>query len=78
MDDHDSQLSDLSFEEALQKLENIVKKLENGKLNLEEAIKEYELGNRLKLYCEKKLQESVLRVEKIIKTDQGEIIAEDY
>jgi exodeoxyribonuclease VII small subunit len=59
-------LEEMSFEEALLELENIVKRLESGKENLEKAIDDYELGNLLKTHCEKKLKEAQMRVDKII------------
>lgn len=56
----------LSFEEALKELETIVRRLEEGKLSLEEAIHAYEKGAALKAQCEKKLKDARLRVEKIV------------
>mgnify|MGYP001568741753 CR=1 FL=1 len=41
----------LAFEEAMVLLEQVVKKLETGKLSLDQAITDYEFGNRLKNYC---------------------------
>ena len=55
----------LSFEEAMSELEKIVKQLEEGKVQLDDAIKAYEYGNLLKKYCEQKLQDVKTRVEKI-------------
>ncbi len=56
---------DLSFEDALNELEEIVNKLENDDISLDEAIKAYEKGSILKEQCEKKLNEAKLKVEKI-------------
>lgn len=64
-------VKDLTFERALEHLENIVKKMENSKLSLDEAISLYEKGNKLKEFCEKKLHEANLKVEKIIKNEDG-------
>jgi len=61
----------MSFEEALQELETIVRRLEEGKINLEEAIKAYERGATLRAYCEKKLKEARLRVDQIIVESDG-------
>lgn len=60
-------IKNMSFEEALLELENIVKKLESGKEPLEESITAYEYGNALKLHCEEKLKSAQLKIEKIIK-----------
>jgi exodeoxyribonuclease VII small subunit len=59
------EISALSFEAALKMLEDIVAKLEGGKVELEESIKIYERGEALKLHCEAKLREAEARIEKI-------------
>ena len=56
---------ELSFEEALKELEDIVIKLEKGDISLDEAIKAYEKGSDLKEQCEKRLNEAKLKVEEI-------------
>jgi len=55
----------LSFEDALAELEQIVRRLEEGKAKLDEAIVSYERGALLKLHCEKKLREAQMKVEQI-------------
>ena len=55
----------LTFEEALDELEDIVNSLERGEISLEEAIKAYERGTELKNQCEKRLKEAKMKVEKI-------------
>ena len=59
----------LSFEEALKKLETIVEKIEQGTVSLEESIALYEQGVGLKKHCEKWLQSAQERVEKIVAQD---------
>lgn len=54
-----------SFEAALRELESIVSRLERGQAELEESITLYERGQRLKIYCEEKLKDASLRLEKI-------------
>ena len=56
---------DLSFEQALNELEEIVNSLERGDVSLEDAIKAYERGSELKNQCEKRLKEAKMKVEKI-------------
>lgn len=56
---------ELSFEMAMQQLEELVKQLENIRLPLEEAITAFEKGAKLKQHCEKKLTEAKLRIEQI-------------
>jgi exodeoxyribonuclease VII small subunit len=55
------------FEEALQKLEAIVAKMEEGDLSLEEALKEFEEGVRLAKFCTGKLDEAERKVENLIR-----------
>jgi exodeoxyribonuclease VII small subunit len=55
----------MSFEDALAELEAIVRGLEEGKGNLEDAIGAYERGAALKRYCERKLNEAKAKVDKI-------------
>ena len=69
-------VSDLSFEAALSKLEEIVRQLETGKSSLEDAIGAYERGAALKKHCETKLTEAKARVEKINLTASGDDILE--
>ena len=59
------EISALSFEGALAELEDIVRRLEQGKSDLEDAIEAYERGAALKKHCETKLKEAKARVEKI-------------
>jgi len=59
-------ISALSFEDALKRLESIVDRLERGEAPLEESISLYEEGARLKAHCEKRLEAARLKVEKIV------------
>lgn len=71
-------IKDLSFEEALSELEQIVSSLETGQMPLEEAIEGYSRGSELKLHCEKKLQQAKLKVEKLQLKENGELNAEAF
>ena len=64
--------ADLSFEDALSRLEGIVSRLESGQAPLEESIALYEEGARLKAHCEARLQAAQLRVEKIVVGADGQ------
>lgn len=66
----------MSFEEALKELEDIVRVLERGDAGLDQAINRYERGMALKQFCDKKLQESKLKVDKIVQTPTGEVTTE--
>lgn len=67
-----------SFEEALKELEHIVRRMESGGQNLELAIADYERGMALKTLCEKRLTEAKLKVEKIVKAQDGSIKTEAF
>ncbi len=56
----------LSFEDALQELEGIVRRLEGGQARLEEAMLSYARGTELRTHCERKLAEAEARVQAIV------------
>lgn len=60
-----AEIAKLSFEQALEQLETIVKQLEGGDGALEQALEAYERGAQLKRHCEAKLKQAQSRVEKI-------------
>ena len=64
--------ADLSFEDALARLESIVSRLESGQASLEESITLYEEGARLKAHCETRLKDAQLRVDKIVVGPDGQ------
>ena len=66
MSDASAVSADLSFEDALSRLETIVSRLESGQAPLEESITLYEEGARLKAHCEARLKAAQLRVDKIV------------
>jgi exodeoxyribonuclease VII small subunit len=55
----------LSFERAIEELESIVRRLEDGKVPLEESVAIYERGESLKRRCEELLRLAEARVDKI-------------
>jgi len=59
----------MTFEEAMDELESIVRALEDGRGKLDEAIASYERGAALKRHCETRLKEAQMRVEKIMLSD---------
>ena len=56
---------ELSFEDALAELEQIVKTLEQGSAPLDESIALYQRGDRLKRHCETRLKAAQARIEQI-------------
>jgi exodeoxyribonuclease VII small subunit len=67
-----SDIAKLSFEDALEQLEDIVRQLEDGSGPLDASIKAYERGAHLKHHCESKLKEARQRVEKVVLGVDGE------
>lgn len=55
------------FEEALGRLETLVKKMEAGDMTLEESLKAFEEGTRLARFCAKKLDEAERRVDMLLR-----------
>jgi len=64
-DTNQADIKKLSFEKAIDELESIVKRLEEGKVPLEESVAIYERGEALKRRCEEVLRQAEARVEKI-------------
>jgi exodeoxyribonuclease VII small subunit len=61
------------FEEALGRLEALVKKMEAGDMTLDESLKAFEEGTRLARFCAKKLDEAERRVDLLLR--QGDELA---
>ena len=66
-------IAGLSFEAAMAELEAIVRKLEGGQGALEDSIRDYERGARLRAHCAGKLREAQLTIERINRTADGTI-----
>ncbi len=66
----------MSFEDALGELEKIVRRLEDGKAKLDDAIAAYERGAKLKRHCEQKLKEAKMKIDRIDIGPGGEVRAE--
>lgn len=58
--------SDLPFEDALDELEQIVKKLEAGELSLEDSLGAFEKGVELAKLCHERLDEAEKKVELLL------------
>lgn len=55
----------MNFEQALQRLEQIVYQLEQGQLSLEDSVKAFEEGTHLSAQCEKMLAEAKAAIVKV-------------
>lgn len=64
-----------TFEEALTKLENITKELENGELSLESSLKKFDEGVKLAEFCNNKLEDARKKVDVLLNQEtKGEKI----
>jgi exodeoxyribonuclease VII small subunit len=60
-----SAIDSISFEQAMEELEKIVKDLEDGRLPLDDAVSAFERGVFLKEVCQQKLEKAQLTIKKI-------------
>jgi exodeoxyribonuclease VII small subunit len=66
------------FERSLVRLEEVVRRLENADLSLDEAMKLFEEGVKLSKDCQKQLEEAEGRVEILLKKADGKVAAEPF
>jgi len=67
-----------SFEDALQRLEDVLESLEHGNLNLEESGQAFEEGVKLVRFCHDKLDEVERRVELLVKDEAGRFLTKPF
>jgi len=63
--------NNITYEEAVAELEEIVKKLEKGELTLDESISCFQRGVELTKYCSKKLDEAERSITMLIEGENG-------
>ena len=73
MDDGGRTVAELSFEEALRELEEVVSQLESGNVALEESIALYARGAELRAHCDAKLKAAEARVAEITQGPDGTV-----
>lgn len=71
-------MKNMTFEEALEELENTVKELENDKLSLEESVKKFEKGIEISNHCNKLLAEAEKSITVLIEKSNGEVTEEQF
>ncbi len=59
------------FEDALEKLENIVREMEAGEMPLDSALKSFEEGIRLIRFCSAKLEDTQRRVDQLLEKENS-------
>lgn len=65
-------MSTLSFEEALNRLEEITGKLESGEVSLEESVELFEKGIELSKICSKRLNDAKQKIISLEEAESGE------
>ena len=71
-------IAQMSFEQAMEALRQLVSTLERGDASLEDSIKAYERGALLKAHCEAKLKEANAKIEMISQKADGSVQAEPF
>lgn len=71
MDDRGTDISTMSFEDALRALEDVVRRLESGEVPLDDSISLYERGEALRKHCQARLDAAQARIERIVAGPDG-------
>ncbi len=71
-------MSELKFDQALERLEKIVREMEGEGLSLEETLKKYEEGVKLSRFCLATLDQAEKKIEILIRDAQGEVSARPF
>ena len=69
-------MKELKFEQAMDKLENIVKEMEEGSVSLDKSLELFEEGVKLTKFCSVKLREVEKKVE-ILKKDVNGVVCKE-
>jgi exodeoxyribonuclease VII small subunit len=64
-------IADMSFEEALRALQQVVRQLEDGEVPLDQSITLYERGEKLRAHCQARLDAAQARIEAIVLDANG-------
>ena len=69
---------ELSFEEAMNNLEEIVANLEKGELSLDESVENFKKGMELSNYCNELLDKAEKSITVLTKDKSGELVEENF
>jgi len=67
-----------NFEEAMNELEKIVEKLENGELTLDESLEAFQEGIELTKFCSKRLDEIEKKISILMENEEGKLEEKDF
>ena len=68
----------LTFEQSMQRLEQIVRTMERGDAQLDESLKLFQEGTELVRACEKMLTEAEMQIKKVMTAPDGTPVMEDF
>ena len=71
-------MSEIKFEKALKRLEEIVEKLERGDLDLDKSLEIFEEGIKMSRICSQKLKEAEKKIEILTKDETGQLKTEPF
>ncbi len=71
-------VDEMSFEESIDALEGLVKRLEDGGIDLDESLKIYEQAVALRDHCKRILEDGERRIKKIMETADGTVREEEF
>ncbi len=71
MDDYRQKVEEMSFEESMDALEGLVRRLEDGGIGLDESLRIYEQAVVLRDHCRSILEDGERRIRKIMETADG-------
>ena len=71
-------MAEQKFEDAMNRLEEIVQNLESGDLPLEDALNVFEEGTKLSKFCSSKLEEAEKRVNVLVRDSNGKYNLEPF
>ena len=67
----------VSFEDALENLENLISHLETGEVTLSDLLEKFEEGNKLLKVCSTRLKDAELKIE-LLKKEKGDLELENF
>lgn len=71
-------VDEMSFEESIDALEGLVKRLEDGGIDLDESLRIYEQAVALRDHCKRILEDGERRIKKIMETADGTVKEEGF
>ena len=63
---------DMTIEQAILRLEEITKKMQNDEMSVEDSLKMFEEGTKLVEFCNKKIKEAEIRISGLTQSGQGD------